>query len=307
MKNLVDGFTVDERTPKPDCQACTEAKLSVKPFPTIAKRRATRPGQITHLDISGKISIESINGNQYFMVLVDGYMHRVKVDPMPTKDTSTEKAKAYLMYLKTHGMNPEELWIDGGGEFKELVEWCKEEGIHVQMTAPYSPSQNGTAERMMRTLVELGRAMLQARKLPHFLWELAVLHAAYIRDRAYTRTLQGKTPFEAWEKEKPNVAHLREFGSPVWILRQGQHKGRKFDPKSTKKVFVGFEDGSRSVKYYNPETRKILTSRNYRFLSVSDNHPEPTEGVEIDISPEILHEGEQKEVEMLNAAKKGNN
>ena len=94
-------------------------------------------------------------------------------------------------------MNPEEIRIDGGGEFQELIEWCKKEGIGIQMTAPHSPSQNGIAERMMRTLVKLACAMLQAQKLPQFLWKLAVIHAGYIRDRAYTHTLQGKTPFEA--------------------------------------------------------------------------------------------------------------
>ena len=48
------------------------------------------------------------------------------------------------------------------------------------MTALYSPSQNGVAERMNRTLVELAHAMINAAKLPEFLWEPAVAHAAYV-------------------------------------------------------------------------------------------------------------------------------
>jgi hypothetical protein len=99
------------------------------------------------------------------------------------------------------------------------------------MTAPYSPSQNGVAEHMNRTLVELARAMLIAAKLPEFLWEPAVEHAAYIRNRAYTSAIKC-TPYQAWHGHKPDVSHLREFGTPVWTLLQGQKTQRKLLPKS---------------------------------------------------------------------------
>ena len=127
--------------------------------------------------------------------------------------------------------------------------WCKGHGIEIHLTAPYSPSQNGVAERMNRTLVELSRAMLDANELPEFLWEYAVLHAAYLRNRSYTKHLPNTTPYEGWFNAKPNVAHLREFGAPVWILLQGQKEQRKMLPKSKRQVYVGYDEGARAVKY----------------------------------------------------------
>ncbi len=97
-------------------------------------------------------------------------------------------------------------------------------------------------------------------EIPKFLWEHAVAHAAYIRNRSYTRTLQNVTSYELWFQKKPNVVHLREFGVPVWILLQGQAEQRKILPKSKRRAYVGFEDGPQAVKYYNPENRKVLTS-----------------------------------------------
>jgi len=91
------------------------------------------------------------------------------------------------------------------------------------MTALYSPSQNGVAERMNRTLVELAHVMINATKLPEFLWEPVVAHAAYVRNRAYTIAIQSMTPYQAWHGTKPNVMHLRKFRAPVWILLQGQN------------------------------------------------------------------------------------
>ena len=56
----------------------------------------------------------------------------------------------------------------------QLKDWCDERGIEIQLTAPYSPSQNGIAERMNRTLVEIARAMRISADLPENLWESAI-------------------------------------------------------------------------------------------------------------------------------------
>ena len=70
-------------------------------------------------------------------------------------------------------------------------------------------------------LVELGRAMLAGGEMPEFLWEQAILHVAYIRNRSYAHHT-GTTPYEKWIGEQPNIGNLGEFGAPVWILSQGQ-------------------------------------------------------------------------------------
>ena len=63
----------------------------------------------------------------------------------------------YLAHLKTQGRNLKGIQIDQGKEFvnEKLESWCKEHGMEIRYTVPYSPSQNGIAERMNRTLVEL--------------------------------------------------------------------------------------------------------------------------------------------------------
>jgi hypothetical protein len=61
-------------------------------------------------------------------------------------------------------------------------------------------------------------------------------------------------------------------------------------PKSKRRAFVGYDEGSNSVLYYNAETRTILTSRNYRFLSPSTLPPPPEE---IAVEPDSPREGEQ--------------
>ena len=90
---------------------------------------------------------------------------------MKKKDEAVQHVKCYLQNLKTHSKLPKAIKIDHGKEFlnDQMKSWLDENGLDIQVTAPYSPSQNGIAERMNRTLVELGRAMLKGQDLPEFL------------------------------------------------------------------------------------------------------------------------------------------
>ena len=246
------------------------------------------------MDLWGKYDVMSINGHQYYALFVDDASRYITLHFLKRKDEATQAVKNYLTHLSTHGRTPRAMRTDRGKEYvnEPLQTWCRERGIDTQLTAPYSPSQNGIAERANCTLVELARAMITAQKVPEFLWEHAIAHAAYIRNRSYTRALKGETPYELWHGTKPNVAHLREFGTPVWVLLQGQAGQRKILPKSKQRIYVGYEDGPQAIQYYNAEIRKILTSRNYRFLIPPTESPSPDAIV---VAPDVQREGEPRD------------
>ena len=230
-QNLVEGFNVNVNSPKPDCIACTEAKQTVEPFDQHTEKE-TENGDLTHIDLWGKYDTASIHGNHYYLLMVDDSSWYITTEFLKKKSEAADKVKNYLAHLTSHNRKPKAIRIDRGKEFlnEQLSAWCQEKGIDIQLTAPYSPSQNGVAERMNRTLVELARAML--RGSPEFLWEYAIKHSSYLRNRAYTKSLKHQTPYEKWFTKKLNVSHLREFGAPVWVLLQGQKEPRKMETKS---------------------------------------------------------------------------
>ena len=53
-------------------------------------------------------------------------------------------------------------------------EFCKKCGIARQKTTPYTPQQNGVAERMKRTLMEKARSMLSGTRLGQEFWVEAI-------------------------------------------------------------------------------------------------------------------------------------
>jgi len=122
---MVDGFDVDARTPKPDCVACTEGKLTVKPFDKSAMR-AKDVGQLTHIDLWGKYDKTSLHGQQYYILFVDDASHYMTVKFLKAKSQASDHVKAYLTYLKNHGQNPHTIHVDHGKEFinEDLKSWC---------------------------------------------------------------------------------------------------------------------------------------------------------------------------------------
>ena len=237
------------------------------------------------MDLWGPYCVQSLYGNHYLHGFLDDCTHCAELRFLKHKSEG----------VIAKGLCPEAIHCDRGTEFinEDLISWLREQGIQLQLTAPHSPSQNGAAERLNHTLVELARAMMIARNVPQFLWEYAIKRTAYICDRASTKSLSGKTPYEAWHGTTPDVSHLREFGSPIYVLIQGPKEPLKLQPKSKQQLFVSYDNGSKSVKYYNPETRKVLTTRNFKFLTNFPETEAPAEPIVIDSAPVVPHEGER--------------
>ena len=63
-------------------------------------------------------------------------------------------------------------------------------GIHQELTVPYSPQQNGVAERMNRILMESARSMMAHAGLPEKYWAEAVECAAYIRNQLPSKKIR---------------------------------------------------------------------------------------------------------------------
>ena len=177
---------------------------------------------------------------------------------VPDRLNALAYIRSYCAFLLTQkGKHIKIFCIDNAYEYisQDVRQYLRTHGIRLELTAPYSSSQNGIAERLNRTLMEAARAMLFARDMPLFLWPEAVSYANYIKNRAPTCALwhPPQTPFEAFWGRKPNVAHLREFGADIWVLREdpGLHK---MEHKSRAAKFVGFLEESRAYYYYNPAT-----------------------------------------------------
>ena len=249
------------------CDACMMGKHQRSAIPKESQNRTKSPLQLIHIDLSGKMVTPAMGGSLYYMLVVDDFSRKMWVYFL------REKAEAFQIFKRWHkfveresGKLVKELRSDRGGEFlsTEFCEYCNEHGIKRQLTTAYTPQQNGVVERRNRTVVEMARCMLKAQALPDPFWAEAVNTAVYILNRSYTKALQGKTPQEAYSGKKPSVLHFRTFGCTCYAHVPDVSR-KKLDAKSKKCIFLGYSEESKAYRLYDPEARKILTSRDVVF------------------------------------------
>ena len=184
------------------------------------------------------------------------------------------------------------LKTDNSGEFcsKEFEELCKKCGIARQNNTPYTPQQNGVAERMNMTLMERARSMLSGVGLGQEFWVEAMETTFYLVNRSPSSTLEDKTPQEVWTGKKPSLSHLRVFGCDAYV-HVPKEKRTKLDSKSEKCAFIGYKDGLKGYKTWNPVTRKVVYSRDVVFREVKyaikhEVQPKEPEKIEFELKEE---------------------
>lgn len=194
---------------------------------------------------------------------------------MRRKSECFDKFKEYKALVENlHGKSIKCLRSDRGGEYLsgEFKAYLSENGINSQLTAPYTPQQNGVSERRNRTLMEMVRSMMSYSDLPVMFWGYALETAAYILNLVPSKTVP-TTPMELWSGRKPSLKHVRIWGCPAHVLRQGADK---LEPRTDVRLFIGYPKGTKGGMFYSPTDQKVVISTNARFLEedyVMDHKP----------------------------------
>lgn len=220
------------------CEACQYGKAHRFKFNSKTDGKCWKPGELVHTDVCGPFTEMSLGGARYFLLFVDEATDFIKSDVC-------EKLKEFDKLVKNeYGYSIKTLRADNGREYvnSEVQNYMKGRGIKLENTAPYTPQQNGKAERKNRTIVESARTMVQARDLPIKLWAEAINTAVYILNRTTIKKNKKMTPFKAWNKKKPELSHIRVFGKQAWTEAYSyidKQFRKKMDRKAKKLILVG--------------------------------------------------------------------
>ena len=141
----------------------------------------------------------------------------------------------------------------------------KGRGIKHTMSTPYSPQQNGVAERENRIIEEAARSMIYSRSdLPQFLWAEAMNTVAYVINRTGPTKISNKTPYELWYGNPADISKLKVFGTECFALIPEQQR-KKLDKKSEKGLLVGYGDNNEGYRVYIPEYKDVIISHDVTF------------------------------------------
>jgi hypothetical protein len=82
----------------------------------------------------------------------------------------------------------------------------------------------------------------------------------YLVNGSPSSALDEKSPQEVWTGKKPSLTHLKVFGYDAYV-HVPKENGSKLDKKDEKCIFIGYKDGLKGYNIWNPETKKVVYSR----------------------------------------------
>ena len=206
LESNSEGMIINDKSDF-ECKTCLEGKMHLSRN-RLPDQRAENKMELIHCDLAGPMSIASRENSKYCIVFVDDYSGVGFVNFLKNESGTVAATKKFLADTSSYGVI-KRFRCDNGGEFNssEFKDFLVDNKIKQEFSSPHSPHQNGTAERMWRTLFEMARCLLFEAKLPKFLWNYAVRAAAYIRNRCYSPRL-GKTPFVMLTSRKPKLENM---------------------------------------------------------------------------------------------------
>lgn len=243
---------------KGKCVVCAKGKQTRASFKTKGKR-AENVLDLIHSDVCGPFSVSSHSGAQYYVTFVDDFSRKVFLIPIKRKsDVFDEFVKFKTLVENQCSRKIKILRTDNGTEYcnKNFDVFLEKHGIKHEKTVPYTPEQNGVAERMNRSIVERVRCMLIDSSLNKKFWAEAASTAAYLLNRIPCRG-NDETPEERFTNQKPDLSHLKVFGTKAY-LHIPKQKRQKLDDKSFECILMG----------YSTESKGCTIQRQIKLLSV---------------------------------------
>ena len=268
LPSMVQGIhvTTDEFLQAGDgvCEPCVLGKQTRLQFPH-STSTTTEPLQLVHMDVCGPMPVASLGGGRYFATFLDDFTKMSVVRIIRSKsDVAAEVQQVLAMLERQSGKLTKAVRTDGGGEYVNhtLEDFMRSRGISHQTTMPYTPQQNGKAERLNRTLLDKVRAMLAQAQLPKEMWGEAVTTANYLRNRS-PASGRDKTPWELFYGRQPDVSVLRTFGSRAFAHVPKKLRS-KLDNVSRPGIMVGYEADAKGYRIL-VDGKKIIASRDVTF------------------------------------------
>lgn len=250
-----------------NCEDCLLGKSTKSTFRSVM-RNALVPLELLHMDLVGPLPC-SVRANNYFLMVVDDNSRYIWLIPLATKAEAKERIIELIQNLeRQYELNVKRVRTDRGGEFvnNELKRFFVENGIEHETSAPYTPQQNGRAERANRTILTVMRTIMSESGVPKELWDYAAQTATYLVNRWPKKT--GSSPYEVLNRRKPLIDNLHPFGC-LAVVNTRKDARDKVDPPGKSGVFIGYTLSPRNFLIYDLESKKVTESPNVRFVENS--------------------------------------
>jgi hypothetical protein len=199
-----------------------------------------RENDVHYSDILGPFSVPGLTGHKDEAKMVLGVFDKRTGAAMLYPMTTKRQILTGLQRFRTECGGIRVLRTDNEAAFRDakIAAWAVENKIILQNSTPYTPEQNGVAERGWRTHCNRATCMLHDSGLPRRFWWLAIRLACLIHNRLAAQGHDWKSPLQVMTGKLGAIQHLHPFGCRAVMLEE--HKEFKLDPKGKEGFYMGF-------------------------------------------------------------------
>ncbi|CAI7854708.1 unnamed protein product [Closterium sp. NIES-53] len=225
------------------CVSCVGGKLARHTFPDQGSD-ANDVLAVVHVNLCDPFRVAAKDGSLYFLLLKDRKTRYVWVRPVTKSSDALQESVQWLAFN----------------------DFMNGKGIVYDLTCPYTPQQNGMAEREMRTVVESVRTMLLHMGVQHHWWHLALRQAVWVHNCLERSTSQpGTTPYPLLTRKKPDLSLARVWGCMAQFLVPEQQRGGKLEPKARWGLHLGMSEESKGWELLDIADDRVVTTSDMVF------------------------------------------
>jgi hypothetical protein len=155
---------------------------------------------------------------------------------------------------------------------KEFQEYLKNKGILSQRSCPYTPQQNGVAERKNRHLLDVVRTLLIDSSVPTRFWVEALSTAVHLINRLPSQVLNFASPYSILFGVIPEYDSLHVFGCVCFVHLPFTERN-KLSAQAARCAFLGYSNSHKGFVCYDANAHKIRISRNVIFFENQNFFP----------------------------------
>jgi len=142
-----------------DCDVCHLAKQRKLPFPN-STSYVDSVFDLVHMDIWGPCAVNSMNGDKYFLTIVDDHSRFTWLYLMKSKAKTRIHLINFVSMIKTQFQKTIKIIRTYNGLEFNMTNFFKTEGIIHQTSCIETPKQNGLVERKHQHIMNVTRALL---------------------------------------------------------------------------------------------------------------------------------------------------
>ena len=257
------------------CNDCAIGKSKRLPYRTTSTIYS-KPGDLVNSDIKF-FPVPTFDDEIGSITYLDRATHYSVVYLLKSKSGSDilDTFDAYsAMFLNQFGYQMKAFRTDNGREYinKQFQSRLSSLGISFQSTVPYSPQQNGAAERLNRTLEERLMTMKSAGNIPNKFWGELWKTANYFQNRSPSVYLNGSTPYHKWFGKDSSIDHLRVIGCDVFAHVPTEIRKGLAD-KALPCKMLGYAVSQKAYRLWDIKNQVMIVARNCVFNEDSPNLP----------------------------------